>query len=258
MSKKMLAWGFLFFLVSATVFADQAAWIEKSDADKAAGMLGPGTILRSYCAPCGDTAWMELPVSQAEVTHREGGFYEVEVNGKGIDLAYIYIEKNGLWRNLAMILGIAVQDVPEFLPDLDFNKIAPSLSAPKNEKNLSLSVPKSEEIHLIDKIVNQCLEKDNSTLGMTTCLNDGYKLWDAELNKVYNQLRVNLKPAEQKTLKAAQAEWIKYRDAEFAFKISLYDSLQGTMYKVMNAEDRLEIVKKRTSELESYLKLLKE
>lgn len=248
MSKKTLMWGLLFFLVSATAtFADQALWIKKSDADKAVGMFRPGVTLRSYCAPCGDTAWTELRVAQTEIRHQEGEYYEVEINGKGTDLAYTYIERNGKWQNLAMILGIAVQSVPEFLPDLDFNKMTPSVSAPKNE-----------EVHLIDKIVNQCLEKDNSTLGMTTCLYDGYKLWDAELNKVYNQLKVNLKPAEQKALKNTQVEWIKYRDAEFAFKDSLYDSLEGTMYKVMNAGDRLEIVKKRTLELESYLKLLKE
>jgi len=141
-----------------------------------------------------------------------------------------------------MILGIPVQDTPEFLP----------------ENPAAASVPEAREVHHIDRIVTRCLEKEISTLGITACLDDGYKLWDAELNKVYNQLRVNLKPEQQKALKAAQTEWIKYRDAEFAFKNSFYSSLQGTMYQTMNAEDCLEMVKKRTLELESCLKLLKE
>lgn len=40
----------------------------------------------------------------------------VSVNGKEIDLAYTFINRNGAWENLAMILNIEVYNVSDTLP----------------------------------------------------------------------------------------------------------------------------------------------
>ncbi|NJL59517.1 MAG: DUF1311 domain-containing protein [Desulfobacteraceae bacterium] len=101
------------------------------------------------------------------------------------------------------------------------------------------------------------MEKDSSTAGMSECMNQAYQLWDAELNKVYNQLKALLKPDVQAALRASQLEWIKFRDSEFALSDKIYSELQGTMYIPMRAGDRVEIVRKRTLELGSYIDLLK-
>ena len=58
--------------------------------------------------------------------------------------------------------------------------------------------------------------------------------------------------------KAAQQEWIKYRDVEFKLTDSVYDRLQGTMYIPMRADHRMQIVKQRAIELKDYLDLLKD
>ncbi|MCP4345892.1 MAG: DUF1311 domain-containing protein [Desulfobacterales bacterium] len=233
MLKKTILFGLFFAAVfTSLVFADQAAWIEKSDADKASQAINPGIVLRKFCAPCGDSAWTAITVRKVEVKHKESSNYQVEVNGQGIDLAYVYIEKNSRWVNLAIHLGLTVSDVPEFLSD-----------------------PAS--VRHIDKISDECMAKDSTTAGMMNCISEAYKLWDAELNKVYNQLRAALKPDAKKSLKAAQLQWIKYRDSEFKLIDSIYSSLEGTMYIPMRAGDRMEIVKNRTKELESYLNLIK-
>ena len=48
----------------------------------------------------------------------EKDYWEVKVNGEGIDLAYIYFRtKDGKWKNLAKETGVKVKDVPKYLPE---------------------------------------------------------------------------------------------------------------------------------------------
>ena len=107
--------------------------------------------------------------------------------------------------------------------------------------------------HPIDKALGKCVDQDPSTAGMSDCISQAYVAWDKELNKNYNRLLAKLKPKERLALKAAQAEWIKYRNAEFNLIDAIYETKEGTMYISMRAEDRLRVVKKRALELASYL-----
>jgi len=67
-----------------------------------------------------------------------------------------------------------------------------------------------------------------------------------------------LKPAQQAILRAAQLEWLKYRDSEFKLIESIYDTLQGTMYIPMRIAERLEVMKRRALALAGYIDLLNE
>lgn len=174
-----------------------------------------------------------------EAKHKDDNKYEVEVNGQGIDLAYVYIEKNGKWVNLAMELGLKVSQVPKYLPALKKH-------APKEKRNAID----------INEILEECIEKDSSTAGMTNCTYKAYEQWDDELNKVYKQLRDVLNPEAKNKLKEAQTKWIKYRDSEFELINSIYSSLEGTVYIPMRVSDRVDIVKKRAMEFGSYPDLI--
>jgi hypothetical protein len=45
-------------------------------------------------------------------------YWEIRVNGKGVDLAYVYFEeKKGKWKNAAMEAKIDVRDVPKELSE---------------------------------------------------------------------------------------------------------------------------------------------
>ncbi len=159
---------------------------------------------------------------------------------------FFIISATTAFADQAMMLNLNVSDVPEYL------------SAGENHLPSKDSEPdKKNNTHRIDKILDACINKDNSTAGMTNCIHESYELWDAELNTLYNQLKELLNQDQKKDLKQAQLEWIKYRGAEFKLIDSIYSSLQGTMFTTMRAGDRVEIVKKRTLELESYIELIK-
>ena len=104
------------FCLAAPASADQAAYISESDADQAIKLLKNVATVKSYCAPCGDATATTMAVSDInKVDVKYEGYWEVQINGQGVDLAYIYFPVNNKWRNAAMALNIPVQDVPEFI-----------------------------------------------------------------------------------------------------------------------------------------------
>ena len=107
--------------------------------------------------------------------------------------------------------------------------------------------------HPIEAATMVCLEENQTTLGMARCMEEAYTAWDAELNRVYQDLMAELAPEQQTALRAAQVEWLAYRDAEFVWINSLYDTLDGTMYIPLRIAARVQIVKTRTQKLQTYL-----
>ena len=112
--------------------------------------------------------------------------------------------------------------------------------------------------HPIDKALEACTDKNGSTAGMVECTDKAYAAWDKELNKIYGELMRALKPTQKEALRLAQLEWIKYRDINFKFIDSVYDTMDGTMYIPMRVDARMEVVKKRALELKGFLDLVKE
>lgn len=110
--------------------------------------------------------------------------------------------------------------------------------------------------HPIDAWLEQCTAKDESTAGQLNCLAEAFRKWDAELNRVYQELMKKLPEAARPALKSAQVAWLKHRDEEFKLLAALYDPLDGTMYGLMKAADRVDLVRKRALELSSYLDVL--
>ncbi|MBB3839986.1 uncharacterized protein YecT (DUF1311 family) [Runella defluvii] len=111
------------------------------------------------------------------------------------------------------------------------------------------------EKHPIDIALDKCMDKNPSTQGMVGCLDEAYKKWDAELNKNYKALNLKLNAKQKAALLTSQRKWIEYRDLEFKFQSELYATMEGTMYQPMAVDSRLEIVKKRALDLNSYLNL---
>lgn len=96
---------------------DQAAWISKGKADTAKLMLRSGDQLFSYCQPCGDVAPKPIMVKNVRVKYTgSGNYYQLYVNNKGLDLAYVYVNQSGKWTNLAMVLNLPVKGVSKIMP----------------------------------------------------------------------------------------------------------------------------------------------
>ena len=109
--------------------------------------------------------------------------------------------------------------------------------------------------HPIDVKIDAMIEKDGSTHGQIRAMDAAYKLWDAELNRVYKKLYSELHSAGKSRLQASQRAWITFRDAEFKFLDAVYGKLDGTMYLPMRVASRVELVKRRAQELEQLRQL---
>lgn len=106
-------------------FADQAIYLDKVDAERAVALLKNAESLKTYCAPCNDPSVKHIVVASilsAKVNYQD--FWEVQINGKGEDLAYLYFLDNNKWRNVAMALNIPVSDVSEFITGNETNPAA--------------------------------------------------------------------------------------------------------------------------------------
>ncbi|MDX1440369.1 MAG: lysozyme inhibitor LprI family protein [Rubricoccaceae bacterium] len=109
--------------------------------------------------------------------------------------------------------------------------------------------------HPIDLRLDECIEEDPSTHGTVACMRTAYDEWDAELNRVYQQLLTELSHDDDATasLRSAQRAWIGFRDAELAFSAHLYGTRDGTMWQVVAAGARVDIVRQRALDLSDYL-----
>ena len=105
----------LCLLFATAAFADQAAWIAKDAAQEAAAIIKKQAVVIEYCEPCGNAKRKEIPVKTVEVKKADDTYWEVLLNDEEIDLAYIYIKDGNLWVNLAMQIGLPVEDVSEAL-----------------------------------------------------------------------------------------------------------------------------------------------
>lgn len=224
----------ILWMTAGLAGADQAAWIQESAAHQAKKLITPGSRIRSYCAPCGETVWQTVKVEKVAIKPVSDDFHQLFVNGQGLDLAYTYVNIGGKWRNLAMQVGLTVFDVPETLP--------PLLSRPSRD----------EETHPIDGFVNDCIARDNSPANLRNCLFVAYEKWDEELNRVYNELKGNLSEKQKAALKASQLKWLEYRDREFDFIDRLYPE-KGNANATLRAEDRLRMLRERVLALRGHL-----
>lgn len=119
MLKKLVAILMLGLMSSVAVFADQAAYISKEQAEKTADFLKDKTQIKHFCAPCDDQSVSPEYIATVEAVPTDSeDYWEVKINGEGIDLAYIYFQtENGRWKNLAKEMNVEVDDVPKFLDE---------------------------------------------------------------------------------------------------------------------------------------------
>lgn len=115
-------------LMAGTAHADQFAYVTVQQAVQGMAAIDGSPQIMSFCAPCGDRASKAVPVRQVGIARiwdgdsarpwRDGnsaGYWEVQVNDAGIDLAYVYVRKGNAWQNLALLMGLPASGVPKQL-----------------------------------------------------------------------------------------------------------------------------------------------
>ena len=101
---------------SAAALADQCAYNTRAHATNALEFIRRGQTIAHKCEPCGDTTIRTERVRSVNVKKR-GQYAEVVVNGKGVDLAYVYTLVNGrTYYNVAGLVGCEATGVSFTLP----------------------------------------------------------------------------------------------------------------------------------------------
>ena len=117
--------------------ADQCAWNKKDVAAKAYKIFKTHKIALDYCEPCGDKKPKEFSVGRIEWgpakmgNEIQEGYFEVLHQGKGIDLAYVFVKKSGTkrqWQNLGDLAKC--RDNPNGIDEVEF----PSDVSPRDKK----------------------------------------------------------------------------------------------------------------------------
>jgi uncharacterized protein YecT (DUF1311 family) len=100
----------------------------------------------------------------------------------------------------------------------------------------------------IDAAHQACVDANTETGTTLGCLTDVEAKWDAELNKVYQELLATMPKPRQNKLRKAQRVWLKQRDRKFA-KLQQENQDQGSMGQIESSEGQIDVVKKRVLEL---------
>ena len=97
--------------------ADQCQWIALDQADRAYAILAELPVVLEYCEPCGDGGpGAPYAVERVDVNIPGDGYREMSVNGKVVDLAYIFVRVGpGKYGNFAMMVGCEASSVSESL-----------------------------------------------------------------------------------------------------------------------------------------------
>ena len=109
--------------------------------------------------------------------------------------------------------------------------------------------------HAIDIKIDKLVDKGGSTAEMVETYDQGLKLWDAELNRVYKDLLAMLPDADKAVLREAQRQWIAFRDAQLKFIDACYAHYEGTMFIPMRASAVMEVTRARALDLLGRLKM---
>ena len=98
-----------------------------------------------------------------------------------------------------------------------------------DEKSNARATIRSYGTHPIDLILEDCLEKNQTTMGMAGCYDQGYTNWDAEMNRRYKELKKTYSPENFKIIQAMQRKWLKYRDSRFNVNRMAHNNETGTI-----------------------------
>jgi uncharacterized protein YecT (DUF1311 family) len=107
-------------------------------------------------------------------------------------------------------------------------------------------------IHPIDAWLAAHVNDDISTAGMRHNILMAQQKWEAEMNLVYQRLIHQLTPPQQASLRKAQQQWLKFRDAEGAAIQEIVSSQLGTIHQLSGTNRGMQLVRQRALDLISY------
>lgn len=109
--------------------------------------------------------------------------------------------------------------------------------------------------HPIEAELTRCLNsaEGSTTHGSRRCIRSATAAWDRELNRVYRELMAELDERQQAKLRDAQRKWVAFRDSEIDAVGTIYGSLDGSMFLVMQSEAVSALTRDRVRQLDARL-----
>lgn len=120
------------------------------------------------------------------------------------------------------------------------------------ESKTPLPVVAGLEKHPIDLALEACLQKDDTTAGMSECYAEAESRWDQELNRAYRALLAPLDEQSRKKVQDAQRAWLSFRDGQLSAISSIYGARQGTIWHITAARQSMEVVREQALRLGSF------
>lgn len=104
-----------------------------------------------------------------------------------------------------------------------------------------------------ESAINERLQKEALTQDEMNQLSEElYKVWDAQLNTTWKQLKNTLDAATMETVTKQQREWIKERDKKIEEAGKDYEG--GSLQPMIKSTEGAELTKTRVYELFDYLR----
>lgn len=102
----------------------------------------------------------------------------------------------------------------------------------------------------IDDSLARCKNVASATQDISECYQTAMKAWDVELNNQYKLLLNDQSKIAQAKLKIAQRGWVKYKDDYFLAINAFYQQEQGTVWGLVAAETKLNVIKEKAIDLD--------
>lgn len=115
-------------------------------------------------------------------------------------------------------------------------------------------VATAQQTHPIDQQLDQCMNKESTTLGMSKCYDTASKAWDKEMNVQYTQAMKKLTGDPTDKLRSAQRAWLAYRDSWLDASRSYFLSSQGSMAALSVGAQGVSLVRNQALMLQSINK----
>jgi uncharacterized protein YecT (DUF1311 family) len=106
----------------------------------------------------------------------------------------------------------------------------------------------------IDAQLESCMSMDSNftTYGTLQCLETAINAWNSEIDTYYYLLLDTIGPDLRAVLIEAHNNWITYKNSEILFLNTMYDYMQGSMWKIAAKSREMEIVRQRALSLSTY------
>ena len=119
-------------------------------------------------------------------------------------------------------------------------------------------VRKTLESNPLDRDYKRDMYKpeNGTTVGMTRVEDKYLKLWDRELNVIYQKLLLKLNDEQKELLIDSQVEWLQYHETELGFVCKTLNKNAGSFFIVQQAESFRLGLRERTLQLMAYYRRL--